>query len=87
MITLTSSYSYGNANLKLYVNGDLNDARTESNMGYQTVGYGTSFVFGGACATLNGDSLVALNMIVENLRFYNRFLSAKEVAQLYQHER
>ena len=91
LITITSKYSSGSGKTEmcLYLDGEFVDKITLSDQGYDTVNYGTKFVFGGSL-TRSGftPSLNWISMSIDNLRIYNtRVLTAEEVKQIYEYEK
>lgn len=89
MVTLTASYTSGieEAIVKLYINGEAVDYKSEVGIGYQNVNYGLKFYFGGLLSAYGKQSTSGAEMAVDNLRVYSREFHSNEVKQLYNFER
>ncbi len=89
MVTLTAAYTSGieEAKIKLYINGEAVGIKTEQGIGYQNVGCGERFYFGGLLSAYGKQSTSGSTMLVDNLRIYSRELRSGEVKQLYNFEK
>ena len=88
MITISSEIQYITNNIKLYINGQLEDYISFQDYGTSYIlNKGYNFLFGGKFST-NSKEVNAVSMTIDNLRIYSsRVLSDKEIANLYDYEK